>query len=1368
MADLYVKAPNGEIVVIDSAEEQTALNAGYQAVDEATIKQAQAAQAQNLGAKGAAEAGLGGTPEGYNVPQAFAEKALSAATFGLAPGLDSPEAIAGGQKFAAERPGLALGAEVVGQLPMAVATGVGGAAAGASLAARLGGGLAARAAGVGVDVAAGAIVGGAQTEAEETRLSGEEFSWTDAAVTGLVGEVIGRNVGNGIGAAFSGTRNLIAKATRETVAQDAASSLTKGGLLNDFRVAHHAEQYQNELATLAADDLDRLETSFAEVSRQDRKRARIVRVVADNPEAQAAVRGEAQAGLADLYDSLSAELGDAPGPARSLLKQLDERMDALAEARGKKLWRLLDENRQALQDYAQDLHQAYENAPGSAWLSRDGLAKLDAAEKATRESLLREDVWGREAAEAQAAYNVPFHEKYFPTAKTVRGKLMQSTQTDARGFPVYRGDPGRVRSFLTRGVGDVDSARLAEQFSDYLDGVSGVARAASGDAPAAARETLEAVRRLRKAMANAEYIQAASARSAERGRFVELGVEGIGASAAMAAGGPLAGLAVGAGLRGARAGDFLLRAARKLGWGAGEVESMARLLEKDALPAAERADDVVSDLVDAGRSKPPGPPGPPSSVPPAGGGPAGGPRGGLTPSMRADAARGSWAPSTPPGAAGGTMADELAPGEAGVADDLLDAAGRPGREARAATPTAPAPRAKADPDGPEPGLGRAESLELEGLREGTAARQRDVRRMEVLTEGEFRDVVRQIRASGDETAEAFAKKLESSHAALVDDGLVVPAAEQAVHDAVNEARMADAVARISRGDAPGARASAPTEPPSLDEVDAFYASRPSVPAGSTAAKPIQDAGLKIRMGADRLDETVEHLFQGKAPTAEQWRGLAPLHLLARLGEVENARIDILGDSFIWSAEGVRSKTAPHMRDGMMDPGGLDEQTWSVSRTFSRDDAGRLEVHHDHFMVRGDLQATGVGAKVLKSMMEAYPKLGVDVVTVDSVEVGKYFWPSIGFDHPSPTTIRNAVRAYENYLINPPEGAVFEAFTPEAAAAAAKGLKSMPSLAQAEYGKEFLLDQPGPWNFGLRLDLTEANPRWHLMRGRLDIAAAAVAGLGSQFEGSAPAADEQQTAGAAAPGLAGFGAAAALFRAARGRVVRDVARRLFSAAAEPTLRTTARLAYSRAQLSARQEEFQAWQANPQLLVDRVAEGLRDAPPEAFASAAQGIYTAAAFLKEKLPQNAKPSPVALRAVPVGAEAASKYARYEQAALRPAEALREASESGYLSPELLETLQELYPDLLAEVRVEAYDAVQATQGAGLSIQAKTQYTRLFDGDGAIADPAFSQTATQMVQMAYEEAAAISPPKAGAGPRPGVSQVAAAVASPTPWVAA
>lgn len=1439
MADIVVRAPNGDLVEVPESDYQNALNSGYQNVEQAEADAARAEYLSSAGEQAAASEGLlTADDSAYDPATEALIKTTSAATFGLAAPSD-PTSRLTGQRFQEEHPYAAMAAEVAGQLPLAIATGgVGEAAvaatAGRSLATRAGVRLA--------DFGAQAAIGGAQTEAEAARLEGREFSATNAAVAGLVGEAFGRTAGLGFSTALGASRNLVASATQRAVERDTADALSRGGFLNDFRVAQHADQYQNELARLAADDLDALETNFAEVSRQDRKRARIARVVEDRPAEQAAVRAEALGAMQSLYESLYTEIGEgsAPGPARKLLDQLRERMDVLGEApSGARLWRQLDENRQALQEYAQDLHQAYENAPGSAWLSREALNRLDVTERATREALLREDVWGAQAARDQAAYNVPFHTKYFPTAKTVRGKLMFSTATDARGFPVYRGDPGRVRSFFTRNADDVDSARLGEQFSEYLDGVEAIARAGERDTPAAARNTLEAVRRLRKAASHAEFIQHAAARTGRRADVAEVV---IGGGVGFAAGGP-AGAAFGGAAgqlsRGLRMTHWLGRAARKLGW-AGDPQSMAKLLGRDALPRRYGPDAPTSYLDDLhvpgrGPSEPPsGGPGVPQPPPGTGGGPGmpptpGAPPGvagaggqGLTPSMLADARRGSWAPSAPAGAGATTMppaGDSLSP------DEAFQVQGRLTREQRAARPTEHA------------GERQMAYPAAEGrLADGRGARQADARRVEALAEGEFRDVINQLRASGNDQAVEMAARLESSRAELVEEGLIDEAdlpspdgwgsADAGLRappglDEVDEfyrrraaerpadAAPADPWADLQRAaeEANAAGALRPMSQPTVD-MDAFErgaARRPGRSAAEEDAaynalrdqlgrRPTRDElraarmtgapehvraavdtfremGLDIRMGGDRLEETFDTVFgEGKAPTPEQWRRIIPLETLKALGPVERARIDVLGDAFIWTAEGVEGVAAPYREwDGVMNPGGTSDNAWKISRTFSRDDAGRLEVHHDHFFVRGDLQGTGVGAKVLRDMMAEYRKVGVDVVTVDSVEVGKYFWPSIGFNHPDPTTIRNAVRAYREYVQNTPGLPRDEVAR---ALAEADKIRSLPALAQAEFGKDFLLNKSGPWNFGLRMNLGDENPMFHLMRGRLDIAAGALAVLGAGQLEKPPADDAEggsETAAAGAPGIGGFAAAAALFNRSSARLVAGAAKRLFSVTAEPVAKATARLAYSRQQIEARRAELTAWHQNPEApggLIARLSEGLRDAPPEAFASASAASYRALAFLKSRMPQSGKGAPIAANSgVPVSAEAAMKYARYEQAALQPGDAIREASESGHLSQELLETLGELYPELLAELRVAAYQAVQDAGPRSLSIQAKTQYARLFDGRGELADPTFAAEATAVYAAAYEQVAATNPPKPPNPSGPHVTATAKALTAPQPW---
>lgn len=1655
MADVVVRAPNGDLVEVPEAEYQKALNAGYQNVPQAEADAARNEFVSAEGEQAAVSAGMMSAPDAAFSPgrEALA-KGVSAATFGLG-GLNDPTSRLTGQRFQTEYPGSALAAEVAGQLPLAIATGgVGeGLVAGAAGATRL-----ARAGVAAADFAGQAAVGGAQTEAEQARLEGREFSATNAAVAGLVGEAFGRTAGVGFSKAIGASRNLIARTEQRAVAQDTADALSRGGFLNDFRVAAHADQYQNELAKLAADDLDALETGFAEVSRQDRKRARITRVVEDHPAEQAAVRAETLGEMQSLYEALYTEVGTgtAPGPAKRMLDQLRERMDLLAEKpTGARLWRTLDENRQALQDYAQDLHQAYETAPGSAWLSREALQRLDASERVTRETLLREDAWGTAAAKEQSAYNVPFHDKYFPTAKTVRGKLMFSTATDARGFPVFRGDPAKVRSFFGRGVDDVDASRLSEQFAEYLDGVEAIARAGERDTPAASRNTLEAVRRLRKAQAHAEFIQATSARMGRRADVAEVGV-GVAAGVAGAASGGLAGAAAGGiaaqTVRGLRTVHWLSQAARKLGW-AGSPESMSKVLGRDALPTRFGPDapvNYVDDLITPGRG-PSGAPGAPSAPPSGGGGPSvppappGGPGGaqagrGLTPSMRADAARGSWTPSGAP-PAGGTLADDLAEPTGPSLDDL-----RPGRGERADRPTVAV-------EGREVGRGQAEALETDPLREAGLAGRREAGRLEALTEGEFREVLQQLDTSGNLDAEEFAAKLRANLDALKTAGLVVAGAGGIAAAASGE-----------EGEAPGAAlAGAAGLGLALGKGGlGFKAMRAEVKR--LAAAGLDDAAIAARLGEDsvtyayaraRLNDVAQWTERLGLPDGRVQNGAGIMahpdggqagsnpggwyrakngtryyvkqyadpqqavderaaNVVYRLGSarsaqpaprsilittpdggVAHASAEVAGDGWVPKAlDDVTPEEAREFAKGFWHDVLLanwdvvgqagDNLLWARGQAMRLDNGSSLRFRAQGAMKPGaalynlteidgffNAELNPQYAGLLKKAGVASPKdLRVELHAMlrdfENGTLASALDASLPADQVPMVMARfNQLQAYAKKLETPGErrlrenlgrsmrlGAMFEG-KPTAAHVVVEDAKAAlsppPPVDEYATPKPYLRDATGvPGNTPAFLNLvavsrkavqdlpqaerdaisawvgsstnlrdyaklgdvgpkasewmsaddlvqergtaqafesaieklTVLNPTRHgqlfrfldlgedglaeaLKRDHFVVSAPTSTGYvpdpnfgstefrfesadraaalvghnpaeaemlllpGSRFEKVSQHFDPERggftfifrevpetskspgpgsighlglgpfalaagaaSAEAAARGepvatedgvtppepaqagmgpLAGFAAASALFNRSSARLVANAAKRLFSLTAEPVVKATARLAYSRSQIEARRAELTAWHQNPDApggLIERLAEGLRDAPPDAFAATSAASYRALGFLRSRLPQSGKAAPIAAnRGIPVSAEAAMKYARYEQAALTPGDAIREASESGHLSAELLETLGELYPELLAELRVAAYQAVQDAGPRQLSIQAKTQYARLFDGQGELADPTFSSAATRVYAAAYEQVAAVSPPKAPNPSGPHVSATAQAVASPQPW---
>jgi hypothetical protein len=1414
MADITVRAPDGSIVEVPEDQYQTALNAGYQNV---SAEEAQAAREQYAAGLTDTEALRQGVIEaepGYSVAQAAAQKTLSAATFGQYPGLDRPEEVAVGQRFAAEHPVAAFGAELVGQLPLAVGLGAAGAAAAGGVA---GAGLAARAGVAAADFGVQAAVGGAQTEAELARLELRDFNPTNAAVVGVFGEALGRSAAYGFSKGLGFSRNLLARGEQRAVAQDSADSLGRGGLLNDFRVAAHAETYQNELSKLAADDLDRLEDAFAEVGRQDRKRLRVARLIEDLPEPQAGVRVELVGAYQKLYDGLLAEVGEggAPAPARRLLDQLRGRIDALSGGDapvGRKLWRQLDENRQALQEYAGDLHTSYENAPGSAWLSRDGLRLLDDATRQTREALLREDAWGAAAAREQAAYNVPFTEKFFPNDKTVKGKLFFQSGNNERGFPKFRGDPGRVRQLFRRAADDVDATRLDEQFGDWLDGVEAIARAGERDVPAAASEALEAIRRLRKARSHAQFVQSVSERVSRRADAAEV-IIGAGAGLALAGpAGAVFGGAAGQAARGLRLANWLARAARRVGW-AGSPQSMADLLGRGALPARQGPNvptQLTDDVLDSapptpgGRTPPPGGPGAPPAAPAAPGGPG--------------------VPTAPAGPPGGAQA---------VADDVMDpeAAWRD------------LPGAQAAPTGPG------------------------------LSAAELDEALRQLRATGDPEAAELAAKLDTpaaraelTGAGLLSDGLETPSAnEQAVMDllqaaprgvspealgaklGVTRAELAEAVAKLEKRGAVAVDEAGRVR--LADAADPVAELREAAPA---LAKQVEEHVAAVPEGAAKAKQWWDQLVEEPAPQpaapfktdlfedvpsaerrAERARmvGTPPSHRPdvtpphPYLAEPLGGQGGITAGGFFRGADGQLRYVKFADRDHQLN----EMANTEMYRDFGIESIRfeRVELPRDA-VAKWDIQ--GQVGKILKQELNR-PH---DPVAIASVKVDGDQWKPVG---DVPRQLRQDPKLVKEYLRGVPADLVIgnwdiagnpgnvlvnvktlQVMRLDAGEAGLNSFMPMRGLVRSEWenfsnaltrpghkerpdsllrgvpaaeAKQVLLEEfekiekvfDGAG--GVRAYFEQKFPHvkpakvhahadqvaQNLVIAKQNAAALAVMALAvgdAVFGGAADDAGEPATA-AAAPGApgAGFAAAAGLFTRARTKLVANVARKLFSTLAEPTLRTTARLVYSREQLQARSAEIQSWTQDPNQLVARVAEGLRDAPPEVFASTSAAMFRTASFLRDRLPQAGRPAPVAAprAATPVSADAAAKYARYEQAALEPGEALREAAETRYLTPELMETLEELYPDLLAELRVAAYQAIQ--DGGGVSsVQAKTQYARLFGGDGTLASPAFSPTATKAYAYAYEQSVAAEKPQAApAGPRPGVSNTAAAVSPPRPW---
>lgn len=1357
MPDLYLKDPKtGEVVVFDEADAQSAANAGYQEVDPATYTKARQAEARQAGPQASVAQGLLKAPEGYDQSAAFAEKVYSGLTFGQGSQINTPEAQARGKAYEEEHPLASMGAEALGQTPYvlaggAIGTGIRGATAGA--------GLAARAGAFGADLAVNSAIGGAQIEGEQARIAGENFSFTDAALAGVTTEVLGRSAAWGISKGVGGARNLLSRAARDAVAADAERTLTKGGWVGDYRVAQHADVYRDELADLGAKDLDNLETATAEVGRQDKKRSRIMRSVVENPAPQHEINVASVEGLQRLRGALADELADAgSGPAKRLAKQLDERITALEAApKGRKLWRVLDENRQALQEYRQDLHQAYDTNPGSAWLSREGLAAIDAAEEQTRNALLREDAWGEAAARMQREYNVPFHEKWFPARKTVLSDLHFATGKDAQGFTTYRGEPGKMRKFLT-GLGGTspDTHRARELFTQYLDGAEAIARAGERDSPKAAREALESVRRLRKNMANSTFINAASERTASRGAVA--GVVGAAAagSVGLAVGGPVGGAGGVLAARSARLGHWFGQVAQRLGMFSGDLHSMAELLAKDALPHTEAkaateglSDRLTDDILDRDVRSPFGEA--PSMRPPAEGGSLAG-----TPQRGVGVA-------APPEAPAGVFPG---PGQVGRQETPRRPAGMEAitpQSVRSVGPEAPTPRRggwepMAPPEHGPAGASEFGESGMPSMREGSevplpgeamnptfptptrtagaaglearlaphaGAQSREAARMAALTEGEFSHVVDGLNATGQKAPDGT----------LLGDFLRSHADDLKTFGLIAAGAGAGAAAQAYEGEGSGFQGAAVGGLAALGlsgrlgKALLLGARFEATEAGKAEAKSI------VRNAIENLPPPppqankhyYAHLIGGRADESlapEKLPGLKKMFEVSRdaakkLNQAERDAIsDWVGSSVPIKYEQRTGLPYRHTFTGRPDPVAAGFESAMDKLTVMN------PTKHGDLYRYIDLEDSGLA----------------DLLTKDEFKAGSHlsagYYPDTDFG-PHELRFTKVDAAGALIGVNPAE---MEMVIPPDARFKVTG-----RYADAETGNfTFILQEIPETRAGALKDV-----------GYLAIPAA---GAAQALGGDEATPDGGQTAGGAGMGFVG---AAMLFKQARGKLVADVARRLFS----PTVgrlatRLAARQVYSRADLAKRQAEFQSWQENPQELVDRVAEGFRDVPPEQQTKTHAGVFAAATFLKERLPQTTKANAVSMRDLPVSAEQLVKYARYEDAALRPKDAWADAAARGHISPELLETTEALHADLLAELRVQAYLTVR-DEGPPVSVQARLQYAALFGGDGSFADPAMGKDVATMANLAYEQAV---PTKPGGGPTSSgnVSHVAAASAVP------
>lgn len=579
-----LKAPDGTLGYAPPEAVARLKQQGYTDADEAETLEVHGHITQGMPESEQMEQGLLTKPEltGAQAAAAASETMVGSATFGLV-GPQDDQAKIRARLFDEQYPLSSAAAQTVPSFAAAVALPGAGALG-------LGEGLAAQ----GSAFLGRAALEGSMYAGEQARREGRDFSFTEAAVAGITGEVLGGAVGWTASRAVGGARNLVKGAAGKAASRDAESAVG-GTWLKDYQIARDADALNVETARAVTADVNTVLTKFPEVASIARKRDRIAEVISDNPVGQKRFAVDLVQQLRTVKQSLTDTVGEGGGAAKRLFSDLDNTIEEfnslannLAQTDGRAIWTQADKLRQAVHEYVQDISQALYDDPARALLSKEGLRTLEDLQGFLVQGTRDANVWGQAAADAQQVYNKAFHDDYFKALKVVNGKLTVVTGKDARGFAVRQAEPGKIARFLKSEMSaEENAAGLSAEFTRghfdrWLNGIETVALEASAENPALTKEVLTSVNRLRRSAAVGDQIAAAKLRHGTRAAHMDaVG----GAALGFAAMGDISGMAMGAlmlrkGVSGVRSMHWLGDTLNRLGWFKGKGINIDALLNQ--------------------------------------------------------------------------------------------------------------------------------------------------------------------------------------------------------------------------------------------------------------------------------------------------------------------------------------------------------------------------------------------------------------------------------------------------------------------------------------------------------------------------------------------------------------------------------------------------------------------------------------------------------------------------------------------------------------------------------------------------------------------------------------------------------------------
>lgn len=206
----------------------------------------------------------------------------------------------------------------------------------------------------------------------------------------------------------------------------------------------------------------------------------------------------------------------------------------------------------------------------------------------------------------------------------------------------------------------------------------------------------------------------------------------------------------------------------------------------------------------------------------------------------------------------------------------------------------------------------------------------------------------------------------------------------------------------------------------------------------------------------------------------------------------------------------------------------------LQRTYEKSRDGFI-VNHDYFRTPKGHQGKGLGKNVIRGMFDFYERRGVDRVDVSAIEIGRYFWPHLGFQ-PSESATRAAFGAFRKELgdtASTLSGDWGLGLHPDQITRLLDGASTLRDLSDlvvplseiapehretvqswdnferffrqnasgpsgeegVKVGKKFLLSKSGPWNSNLSVDVTPGSAWYDEFKARL----AGFAALGFSLE-----------------------------------------------------------------------------------------------------------------------------------------------------------------------------------------------------------------------------------------------------------------------------